>query len=227
MEISLKWPVTVLLAVILFYPPFFRGLFFPGDQLLAFVATGVVGILWWAEKRQRRDGGFLERPMDYAVLAVFGAYLLSSFVAVNLRGAIQDVLLYLALFVIYWLAADLAKERRIMSVFLHTLFFSAVGVAVVGLGSALGLINYPGAFVGGRINSSLQYPDSLAAYMLGATILGVVLWELAPAKRWYRYLYPAGGALAVINFLLAYSLGADLVLPILLVAVFFVLPGLI
>ena len=65
-----KWlPVVtfVLLGILIFYPPFFRGLFFNEDMFLYHVFTALVFLLIWVQKIYHKDYSFLKTPLDWAV----------------------------------------------------------------------------------------------------------------------------------------------------------------
>ena len=72
-------------------------------------------------------------------------------------------------------------------------------VALTGISSQLGIYEFFGAYVGGRIHTSLQYPNSAAAYLTAIYLIGIYLWNLEN-KSYINWLYGAG------NLLIAYTL---------------------
>jgi hypothetical protein len=156
------------LCALLLYPPYLRALFFTAEQLPTHMLTYVVFILWWVVKYQRKDSSFISKPLDYFVFGFALVYLLSFTVAVNVRGAIQEFLKVSNYFMIYWLVSSMSKEKSAANIILNLIAAAAVGVAVLGLGAAAGTWEVIGGYRNGRIFSTIQYPNSLAAYLTGA-----------------------------------------------------------
>jgi hypothetical protein len=81
-------------------------------------------------------------------------------------------------------------------------------VALAGLATATGVISIKDGFLGGRIYSTLQYPNALASYLAAVLFIGLYLWRKpvleVPAVSgnkggsawsrgdWTQYLYAAG-----------------------------------
>ena len=81
--------MAMLLAIMLFYPPFFRGLFFENELLPTHMLTAAVFALFAFYKLERRELVFFERPLDYAVFILLGLYVTSSINAWSVRDAIR------------------------------------------------------------------------------------------------------------------------------------------
>ncbi len=67
---ALNWFRRILLAaiaVLIFYPPFLRGLYFETEQLPAMMYTLVIFGAFWVYKFLKRDKRFLETPLDYRI----------------------------------------------------------------------------------------------------------------------------------------------------------------
>jgi tetratricopeptide (TPR) repeat protein len=211
---TLYWVVFACLCVLMFYPPYFRGLFFDRELLPTHMFTAVLFGLWWIYKLSvKRDPVFLRTPLDYAALGMAAVYFISIFAAVNVRLAIGEFLKYVNYFMAYWLAGELARSRKEVKVFLNVLLASAVGVALLGIGAAAGTFSYNGAFVGGRINSSIQYPNTLAAYLTAAYFISMTLL-LNGDKKCQKYLYSTANFILFFTFIFTYSRGAWLLFPI-------------
>lgn len=192
--------------------PFFRGLFFPLEQLVALMVVAALVAIFWGTRRGAVVPVRLE-PLDISALVLILAYVLSVFVAANLRNAVQEVLKLLLYFGVYWLLSRLATDRRRVSLVLHAVLFGGVAVALLGLGVASGVVSYRGAFDGGRIASSFQYANTNAAYLGTVLIVGLGLWQVS-RRAWWRSLYAAAVYSLLITFVFTYSRGAWLVLPV-------------
>jgi len=107
-------PIFLLLTlVLLFYPPYFRGLFFDKELLPTQIAIGVLFFAWiiykWAVLKEKK---FFRNPADIAALSLVGIYLASFFVAANYRYALGEFLKYLTYFMVYYLVSDMARGER-------------------------------------------------------------------------------------------------------------------
>ena len=78
-------------------------------------------------------------------------------------------------FMIFWLVQEITVNYRTFKSLLIVLFVSSVGVAIIGIGAALGVIDYPGAFNGSSIMSTLQYTNTTCIYVAIMSIIGVAL----------------------------------------------------
>lgn len=221
-ERSLVWadnaPLLVLGAV-LFAAPYFRGLFFPQEQRWALLAACLAFVLVWLAKLRRQEVSFLGRPFDYLALTFPLLYVLSAFRAASLQLAVAEVVKVTLYFLVYWMASQLGRERRGRYFLLATIYAAAVGVALAGVLTAQGVIFIKDGFVGGRIYSTLQYPNALANYLAAASFLGLFLWVRAP--RGWRFVL-AGGTYLLFLVLLGTGSRGGLVLYPPVALVFFV-----
>ncbi len=188
----------------------FRGLYFPPQQLIATVLAAAISIgVWWY--RGSPDRRLARTPLDWAALAVVGAYFISIFVAVNGNAAIQSWLLRVLYFLAFWSAAELAlPSERARTVVLHGLILGGLVVAVTGLIGAAGGLPAHAWFVGRRIYTAIQYPDAAAAYLAAIALLAFGL-AASTAVPWRRTAYVAVATLCLLTFLFALSRGATLV----------------
>lgn len=217
--------VYIGLYLILFYPPYFRGLFFTREQLLTHLFSFTIFGLWWFEKRKRGEYSFFHCKAEYIIIGFVIAYFASIFISVNVRNAIGGFLKVSNYFLLYWLVADIVwKSHRHVDKFLNIMLLSAFGVALIGIGSAAGTWQYTGALVGGRIASTLQYPNTTAVYMISLLMVSLAQWVLQNTNEIYSYIYGAASYVLFITFLFTQSRGALLVLPLALVALFYLLP---
>ncbi|MDK2784737.1 MAG: hypothetical protein PWR11_603 [Bacillota bacterium] len=209
---AIYWLVYTGVLGLLLVPPFFRGLFFPREQLIALLITLGLFILWWGRRFWLRAGGFFHGPVDLAALTLVVAYGLSFFVAANPRAALGELLKNMNYFLLLWLALELVRERRDLGLFLRALVLAGVATAVLGVGVAAGTFTYNGAFVGGRLASSFQYPNTFASYLATMMVLAVALAAETP-RLWEKPLLSAAAGFMFLTFLFTQSRGALLILP--------------
>ncbi|MGI6423704.1 MAG: hypothetical protein ACOX2A_00280 [Tepidanaerobacteraceae bacterium] len=136
------------LIALLLFPPYFRGMFFDKEFLPTHIFSGVLFLLYIIYKgKVLKEEQFFSSPMDYAALALVGAYFISIFVAVNIRSAIGEFLKYINYFIAFYMVSDFARTEKDIKVILWTMVISAFGVAFIGIGAAAGTFTYNGAFV--------------------------------------------------------------------------------
>jgi O-antigen ligase len=199
--------------LLLFLPPFLRGLFFAPELLFIHQLTAAVFLVFLLDRATKRDPLIFSHPLDWLLLGLFLAYFASISVAVNLRGAVGEALKYLNYFLVYLMVSRSAINERTISRLLHIIFAGAVGVALVGLLSATGHLNFPGAWTGAHINSTLQYRNALAGYIVAAQIVGLSLWVRA-RNPLHQTLLAIGSLLMLVVLLLSQSRGGWIVYPL-------------
>lgn len=216
--------LAIMLAALLFYPPYLRGLFFARELLPTHVFTAVIFAIFAFYKISRKEFVLFQRPLDCAVFVLLGLYVISSFVAWNDRDAVGAVLKMANYVAVYWLLAYSVRSLAAVQNYLKVFFASGTGVALLGLGAAFGTFHYKDAFVGGRIYSSLQYPNTLASYLTAVNLFGLYLWAAAHGIL-SRVLFAVGNYLLFLTFLGTQSRGGYLVYPAGLLVLLVGLPG--
>jgi len=189
---------------------YFRGLYFTGEQLL-FGSVLAAGFLVFLATCWRDPALRPHSLADWAAIGLVIAYVLSCMVAVNRRAALQEMLKYSWYVMAYWMISRLAQQSQIRRRLAAVVALAALGVALLGLGAALGIVSYRGAYQGGRISSTIQYPNSLAAYLTAGGLLMLGLGAdggRAGAAGW-----GAAASLVLLTIVFSYSRGAWLLLP--------------
>lgn len=165
----------VMVALLIFYPPYFRGLFFNSEVFVTHIITSIVFIVVCIRKILEKDYSFLRTPIDWAFMAYVVAYLLSLTGAVHISDAIYGFYKVLNYFMIYWLVTQVVQNFRDYERILQVLTASGLGVAIIGILCATGIYNYPSGYTDGMILSTLQYPNTTAAYLSVMVLLVVIL----------------------------------------------------
>jgi tetratricopeptide (TPR) repeat protein len=242
-EIVLKrWSTGLLCLVlfVLFYTPYLRGLFFEHEQFPAQILVFITFLGFMAYKLLKRDKRFLETPLDYAAIGFVVVYGISVFMAVSSRTAISEWLKYCMYFAVYFMVSELAVRPEARKAAMWTIVASAVGVGLLGIDGAAGsktaqalnllLRNlgwskdvFFGLFIEGRIYSTLQYPNTLAAYLLVAFHMTIGL-ILVSDKLWHKLTAGICGYILLLAAIFTFSRGALILLPLSLLILVAVLP---
>lgn len=212
------------LCLLLFIGPYFRGLFFETELLPAQVFSFSLALIWIIYKARDKNYKLIKSSIDMLVLGLTLMYFVSVAYGVNTRLAIIEALKYGNYFAIYILARDLISDEKHRKYLLNTIVLSAVGIALVGIGSAIGTWEYNGAVMSNRISSTFQYPNTLASYLAAVFILILGLTIIVDNKK-LKALYGISSSLMLFTFILTYSRGMWLILPILLIFLFFTIPN--
>jgi len=213
------------LGLLLFLPPYFRGLYFAPDQQRFLILATLV--FWLAFVWQRRQGvrEFLRGPLDYFALALPAVYLMSWFGAVNQGLAADAVLKNILYFMVFWSASRLIRNQDDLSKLLRVIYISAVGVALAGLCSATEILYIDDGFLKERIYSTFQYPNALASYLGAVLLVGLYQWDrlksASPSRQWpsaelQGYLYALGNFLLLAVLLGTKSRGGLLIFVVVL-----------
>lgn len=165
-----------LVCVLLFYPPYFQGLFFKQQMFATHIFTGITMILVMLMMWIKKEWAFIKNPLDWAMLAFALAYLMAMVGALHPGDAYYGFLTALNCFAVYWIVSRVIQDFRDMETIARVLLASAVGVAVIGILAALGLSDYRDAFNGQVIASTLQYTNATGAYLAAATLIAAGLW---------------------------------------------------
>jgi len=211
-----------LFWVLIFYPPFYRGMFFDYELLYFHMFSSAVLIVF-IFTRPRAELGLTNSIMDYAGLGLVIAYLLSGFVAVNARDGVGEVMKVANYFLVYLMVAYSVRNFIDLNRILLVLYLSGLGVALRGFGAAYGIWEYNGAFVEGMINSTLQYHNATAIFVAAAAILGLYLVSKSD-RLWVKMGFAAGNYILLMTHLGAVSRGAMLVFLLVLVPLVLGLP---
>lgn len=213
LNINLQPLTLVGVAFLFFVPPFLRGLFFDPELLLVQQAAAGVFLLFVLDRLVKQESIAFSHPLDWLLCGLLLAYLVSISVAVDMRGAVRETLKYLNYLLVYWVVSRTARSERPISFLLHAVYLGAAGVAVVGLLSATGHLNFPGAWTGTFINSTLQYRNALAAYLVIAQIIGFTLW-IRTNSLFPQVLLALAGLPVTTVLLLSQSRGGWILYPI-------------
>jgi hypothetical protein len=236
------------LTLLLLIGPFYRGLFFTEDLLYAQAAIFALFILWGVYRILTREKELLKSPLDLCLILLFLAYVISYFVAVHKRVALEEILKIASYLAVYLVAIEVchnikfgkrAEDRKEktddqpeqlppgLGLMLHILMAVATIITFASLGVAAGHWDFIGAYhdAGLRIASPMGYANTAAAYFMAAYLLTVALAPLAH-KWWLRTLYLAPATLIFTATILTFSRGAWLLLaPLMILLILAAAPG--
>ncbi|NLO88859.1 MAG: hypothetical protein GX088_00765 [Clostridia bacterium] len=210
------------LGLILFYPPYFRGLFFKGEQQWTLLLAGIVFLLCWLWKTSRKDYALFTGIFELLAFCMLVSYIISCFNAADLRLAVAEVVKMSIYFIVFWCIAQLSVNESVPDKLAAVIYTSGVGVALAGFLTAVDVVYIKDGFVGNRIYSTLQYPNALAIYMAAVIFLGFYFWHRVNDKL--SFIVTPCNFLLMMIFFSTNSRGGFLVLPIMMLLYFIGLP---
>lgn len=240
--------MLVGLTLLLLIGPFYRGLFFTEDLLFAQAAIFALFIVWGVYRILTKEKELLKSPLDLCLILLLLTYVISYFVAVHKRVALEEILKIASYLAVYLVAIELccnissSKRAAVpkdntesqpeqipsgLGLMLHILIVVATIITIASLGVAAGHWNFIGAYhdAGLRIASPMGYSNTAAAYFMAAYLLTVALAPLAKSW-WLRAFYLAPAALIFATTILTFSRGAWLLLaPLMILLVLAAAPG--
>jgi tetratricopeptide (TPR) repeat protein len=203
-----------LLGVI-FFTPYFRGLFFKTEQQPVLVILSILFACWWFYTLKNKKFDLFTNPLDFAVTGVFLIYIISSFTAASQSLAVNEIVKNAIYFLVFWLVSRLVADEGKLKIVLLVILFSAVGVAMAGILTAMGWVHIKDGFLENMICSTMQYHNALAAYLLTVFLLGLALW--ATTEKNGKFLFSACNYIIFLTFFGANSRGAFLLVPVVFV----------
>ncbi|MDA8235489.1 MAG: O-antigen ligase family protein [Clostridia bacterium] len=207
-----------LTALLLYFPPCFRGLYFNQELYVTFAIIALTLGIWAYSARQGgNEMKSFGEILDYLGLVLMLAYLIPVFVAFNVKEAVMEFLKTGYFFAVYYLVSRLIGKKQDVEGFFKVIFFSGVGVAFLGIGSAFGTFNIIGAFdPDKRISSTIQYANSLAVFLMPAMLTGYYLAVVKARDVVEKIAYSLGTYLMFLAFMGTLSRGGMLVLALIM-----------
>ncbi len=234
--------MVAVISVLLFVGPFQRGLFFPQELLTAQIAVFGLLVIWGVFRLAVNKGRLIETPLDICLLLLLLAYLVSFFVAVHKRDALEELLKIASYLVVYLATIEICRYWRFpfkksstgdykpddagqdqvstessssVPPGVSLLLHLALGAAVVVTIASLGVAAGYWEFPGAYASARIASPmgyANTAAAYLMAAYL--LALGLAPlTNSWYKIFYLVPSTLMLITIILTFSRGAWLLLP--------------
>lgn len=239
--------ILIAILAVVFYPPYLRGLFFDTEFVRAELLVFIIFAAFWVYKIIKKEKLVFNTPLEYASFAFVLVYLISIIASVGLNLAVEEWLKYCMYFAVFFILTDLTADFKNRLRVLWAIAFSAIGVCIIGIDAFAGnrivtLLNnifakyheimgipplekgkFFGLIFGGRLASTLQYSNTLAAYLIAVFFISVGLTLLSKSKV-HRVISSFAGFFTIVCLIFTLSRGAYLILPIMAVLFIIVLP---
>lgn len=235
----LRLILFIFAAIIAFYPPYLNGLFFEKRFLFTQVLVFAVLLVFFVYKAFKKGKFVIKTPLDYVALALIFVYFISLFASVSLRSALTEWLKYCMYGAVFVVIGELCSEYKTRRALLWVITASASGIALLGIDGAAGSraagainsvisslgsdIEFIDLFKDARVTSTMQYPNTLAVYLIAAFFITAALSVISD-KLWQKCLAGMAGFIMMIAFIFTISRGGYLVFAVVYLLYVILLP---
>lgn len=214
--------LTILVfSIIVFFFPFFRGLYFEKEFYIASIIISAISVIVFLKNIKSKEKIKFSSSIEYFATAFVLMYLLTFPFSLNKHLASFETVKNLTYLIFFIVIVYKLKTSEDISFINWSLILSGIVASIIGLGSAFGTFSYKGAFVDGMVNSTFQYHNTFGAYMLA--VLFLAMGEIAEKDNWKRYLLSGFCYLVFLGFIFSYSRGAWILLPAISIIAFILL----
>ncbi|MTI65561.1 MAG: tetratricopeptide repeat protein [Firmicutes bacterium] len=219
---SFSIPVLIL-SIIVFFMPFFRGLYFEEEFYIASLIISGFALIFTIKNIKDREKFRITSYLEYFVLAFVMIFIINFPFSVNKQMASFEIIKNLTYVITFLIISNKINSSKDISLINWILILSGTVVALIGLSSAMGPFIYNGAFVGGMINSTFQYHNTFGSYMLA--MLFITMAELTEKTDFKRHILNSLAYILFLGFVFSYSRGSWILLPVLGLLAFIFLKG--
>lgn len=222
-----KYFIAIVISILLFYPPFFRGLYFYKETLITNILSFILLFMYLIFKQINKEKITVDSIVDYIIFFFIVAYSLPIFFKqwAGLKDAIVELIKYANLCMFYFILKNYISDKKYKNLVLTVLILNGVIVALIGLFSAIGFGQVRDAVIdGSRISSTFQYPNTLAAYVGTLFFINFALMNESKEK-WKKASYATAGFILFFTFIFTYSRAAWLLMPLFALALLVLLKG--
>jgi len=222
------------LLLIVLLSPYYRGLYFDYERYPFFLAVFIVAIIYFLYQIvYQRKVITIKTPIEYFFLFTVLLYGLSILWAADQGMAFREFFSSIVYFIFFLLVTHLFLTKQSKKIFLIAFNINAVFLVLIGFFYRFGWVNPLSRPLGmsmkdlfltasGRLHSSMQYPNTFAAY-LAMAIITLIILHLLEEKPIYISLWGFILFFLQTGLYFTYSRGALLVFIITSVVLFLLL----
>lgn len=231
--------IIISLVFTIAVSPLIRGLFFSGELYFFENITLLTYILFWINKIIKKEKKIAFNKVDIALLCFIFVYIISSIFSINHRSALYELSKYFMYFALFNMVSEYALRKRYHRLFSIILISSGILVSILGFDGAAGgyiagffnqvfdIINIPVSFYSltkwNRLQSTFQYPNALAGYVIGLFYLSLGL-SLVAKKRIEKIIYSSVSYFLFATLVYTYSRSALIMFAVSAVIMIIIMP---
>lgn len=212
--------VLVSILIFIISAGYLRGLFFDTDIYLIEILISIIFMTFLLI--QRKDvTEKISQPHLFLIILIPMIYFIHTFIAENQLYAFQQFFRWVLAVQIYILVILIKEKKWVYEWIWFSLLLTGVWTSYFGWMAAYQLVDFKDAFLGYRISSVFQYPNTFAA-ILTAILIGI-LTQSAILDKWKYKVGSLFSYLILITIVFTYSRGAWLLLAFIWIVSLFLL----
>jgi len=165
---------TVIALIILFKAAWSRGLFFQEDFLIVHIFIGILGLCYLPLLLKKAK--FRMNVLDWVFFCLGMAYTISIMGSANVSSAIGETLRVWTYILFYFILSRALISETLIKLFMNGYIVISTIISVIGLLTVPGIIQYDGSWAMGMLNSTMQYHNAFAGFLIAPMILSIFLW---------------------------------------------------
>lgn len=203
---------------------FFRGGYFEKELLPNLIFIYLIFCVFLFFNKSNKDFKLFDNPVDYLLFGMVIMYLISMTYGVNKRASLLEFSKYLGFFAVYIMSKNFSSQDKKERIIIDVILLGGFVVSLMGYGALIGTWEIGGAITGGRLSSTFQYPNTLAAYVASLYFLSITVLINIDCK-WRKFIYGSFMGTFLFTLILTYSRAMWVMLPISIILYFIIIPS--
>lgn len=212
----------VIYLALIVLPLYFKGAYFENAYLPFIIGVSILFMFHIKSRYKGSKLGLIQNDSDLFLIGLVLLYSLTFFYGVNKRASLIEFSKYAGYMAVFFLSRDIGKDSKKRNITIDIIILAGIVVSIIGMGSMIGTWEYTDAYMGTRLASTFQYPNTLAAYASALYFLAMGK-AILEENKWKLFLY--GGSLTVFfsTVIFTASRGMWLLFPVILLAYFIII----
>ncbi len=165
----MKKLIAIMIIILISSSALFKGLFFPLERSLFFTIIAILSAVYFIIKIYKKEDIYLKSWAIYLNALLLLAYIISFFVAVDYKGAVDAIVQYSMYFIVLIIIIDFFRSNndKIKEYFcLPVIVFGVITAIVSMIGYAGGLSFLEDVVLSDRLGATFQYTNTAGIYFL-------------------------------------------------------------
>lgn len=154
----------IIYLALIILPLYFRGSYFEEAYLPFIIAMSVFTLFYIRENYKGSRNSLIQNDSDIFLISLVLLYSLTFFYGVNKRSSLMEFAKYASYMSVFFISRDMGREEKKIYSIIDFIILGGTIVSIIGIGAMIGTWEYTDAYMGTRLASTFQYPNTLAAY---------------------------------------------------------------
>ncbi|MBM7571369.1 O-antigen ligase family protein [Aquibacillus albus] len=187
--------------------PYSKGLFFDRHFIWWALLIFTVTLLWF----------FISNEIQFNYLFIFIIpllYAVSLFTAVSVNSTVNELIRWSIYIVSLYIIIDAKRLPYISKILPFVVYITGTWIAIFGILSKWGLVEFQDSFLGSRMTSVIQYPNTFAVIVAAFLLFGIINLLRKDMKFYDLLFYSIPLASFIVAILYSSSRGVFVLFPI-------------